>query len=98
MKVCRQFLVSGLVQGVGFRAFVTREAMRLNIMGWVRNLADGRVEAIAHATEEILAEFEQKLLKGPLASQVENLIVEEVKYREMLGPFMILDDGEAPWR
>ena len=98
MKVRRQFLVSGLVQGVGFRAFTSREAGKLNIFGWVRNLADGRVEAIAFAPQDVLAEFEQKLRKGPLASRVEDLIVVDVEYDEILGPFFILDDGEAPWQ
>ena len=97
MKVCRQFLVSGRVQGVGFRAFTLRAATKFAIEGWVRNLADGRVEAIAVASREKLIEFEARVKKGPLASRVENLIVKDVNYGDDLGLFVMLDDGEAPW-
>lgn len=98
MKVCRQFLVSGVVQGVGFRAFTLRAGTKLGIEGWVRNLADGRVEAIALASREKLDEFEACVKKGPLASRVENLIVIDVNYDGNLSLFAMLDDGEAPWQ
>ena len=44
--VCRRFFISGKVQGVFFRAGTVREAERLSITGWARNLADGRVEVL----------------------------------------------------
>jgi acylphosphatase len=44
--VARRFLVSGRVQGVGFRWFVKQTAEREGVTGWVRNLHDGRVEAL----------------------------------------------------
>jgi acylphosphatase len=43
----KKFVVSGRVQGVGFRYFVVREAEALSLAGWVRNLPDGRVEVLA---------------------------------------------------
>lgn len=49
--------VSGLVQGVGFRAAVKRHAFSLGVKGYVRNLSDGRVEICAQGTEEQLKTF-----------------------------------------
>jgi acylphosphatase len=58
---------------VGFRWYVLREAERLGIGGWVRNLADGRVEAAAAGSEEALREFEAVLRRGPRLAHVENV-------------------------
>ena len=49
---CRLLRIRGRVQGVGFRAFVQDEAMRLDLKGWVRNRRDGSVEALAKAVGE----------------------------------------------
>jgi acylphosphatase len=72
--VTTRFLVSGMVQGVGFRWFVARHARALGIGGYARNLADGRVEVVASggASEE-LARLEQLLREGPAHAQVERL-------------------------
>jgi acylphosphatase len=67
---CR-FLVSGLVQGVGFRWFVARHARALGLAGYARNLADGRVEVVASGDDAApLARLEQLLLAGPANAQV----------------------------
>jgi acylphosphatase len=66
----RAYLVSGAVQGVGFRYFTHREARRIGLRGWVRNLNDGRVEAVADGTGEQLEEFERALRRGPAGSSV----------------------------
>ena len=50
-KVARKFFIKGDVQGVGFRFFAQRAAARHQIVGYVRNLDDGRVEALAEAIE-----------------------------------------------
>jgi len=60
-----RYLVSGRVQGVGYRYFVLREAERLGVAGFARNLSDGRVEVIAEGAEEVLAELESRLKSGP---------------------------------
>ena len=66
----RRFVVSGHVQGVGFRWFVRNAARELGLTGWVRNLADGRVEAEASGAPEALAAFEGRLREGPRGAAV----------------------------
>jgi acylphosphatase len=58
-------LVFGRVQGVGFRYFAQRAARKLNLVGTVRNLADGQVEIIAEGDEKILLQFLKKIENGP---------------------------------
>lgn len=72
-----RILVSGRVQGVGFRAFAQRQADRLGIDGWVRNLADGRVEALAAGEETAVGAFIEALRRGPLIARVAGIEVME---------------------
>lgn len=68
----------GRVQGVGYRAFVRRKAASLGIVGFVRNLADGRVEAVAEGPEKSLAKLRAWMEKGPRHAAVERVeVVEE---------------------
>jgi acylphosphatase len=76
-KQAKRFLVTGFVQGVGFRYFTQRAAERLHLNGYVRNLRDGRVEAYAIGTPTQLAKFRAELLRGPLAASVMKVIEEE---------------------
>ena len=76
MKVARRFLVSGEVQGVGFRFFAQRIAARHQVVGYVRNLPDGRVEALAEGSRANVEAFKKDLATGPALAVVEN--VEEV--------------------
>lgn len=69
----RKYLVSGVVQGVGFRYFVRRQATALAIAGWTRNLPDGRVEVVARGDQASQAALEQALWRGPGHSRVENV-------------------------
>lgn len=66
----RRYLISGRVQGVGFRYFVRRAAGRLGVTGWVRNLASGEVEAEGQGAKEVLDAFETELRRGPSGSLV----------------------------
>ncbi len=71
-------MVSGRVQGVGFRFFVTRAAAIEGLHGWVRNLPDGLVEAQAEGEFESLERFERQLRQGPPASRVDDVQVTDV--------------------
>jgi acylphosphatase len=62
--------ISGRVQGVYYRDFTSRHALRLKLTGWVRNLPDGTVEVIAEGEKKHLLEFITVLKQGPPASQV----------------------------
>ena len=69
-----RFLVSGLVQGVGFRWFVARHARALNLTGYARNLPDGRVEVVAHGEQPAaLSRLEGLLRTGPAHAQVDRV-------------------------
>ena len=62
MQVARKYVISGRVQGVGFRAFTETQAAVEGLHGWVRNLADGRVEVLVEGDLEAVNRAEAKLL------------------------------------
>lgn len=66
----RHYLVEGRVQGVCYRASARAEAARLGLAGWVRNLPDGRVEALARGDAAQLTAFERWLASGPPRAEV----------------------------
>lgn len=66
---CR-YLVAGAVQGVGYRMFVRRHANRLALVGFAKNLPDGRVEVVAEGPPEAQRALEEALRDGPLAARV----------------------------
>ena len=68
-------LVQGIVQGVGFRFFTEHAAAREGINGWVRNVADGRVEIEAEGEAESLERFEHRIRHGPSGARVEHVEV-----------------------
>lgn len=76
MKIARKFLISGEVQGVGFRYFAQRAAARHQVQGYVRNLQDGRVEALCEGAPHNVEGFKHELATGPSFSRVET--VEEI--------------------
>jgi acylphosphatase len=69
-------VVSGRVQGVGFRNFVEFRAMALDLSGWVRNLYSGEVEVLAEGNENALSFFLSDLEKGPSSARVIDVQVE----------------------
>ncbi len=72
-REAKRFVVSGRVQGVGFRYFVYRQAQALGLAGWVRNLPDGRVEAFVEGQPAQLEQIEELLREGPAVARVESL-------------------------
>ena len=77
MRVARRYVVTGRVQGVGFRWFTHDAAAREGIQGWVRNLADGSVEVVAEGEAESLSRFEAAVRRGPGGARVADVQVEE---------------------
>jgi acylphosphatase len=75
----RKFIVKGRVQGVGFRYFAIRAARQSGVVGTVRNLPDGSVEAIAEGSPEALTQFRSQLERGPSYAHV--TAVEESEYQ-----------------
>jgi acylphosphatase len=75
-------IVRGVVQGVGFRWFVEREASALGVDGWVTNRMDGSVEVVAEGTAEQLRELVALLWRGPAAAGVSDV---EVRYEPVRG-------------
>jgi acylphosphatase len=73
MVIARKFIISGEVQGVGFRYFAQRSAARHQVRGYVKNLADGRVEALAEGPEKSVREFGHDLAAGPAFSSVKGV-------------------------
>jgi acylphosphatase len=78
MIIAKRCLVSGRVQGVGFRFFVQERAAVEGLHGWVRNLPDGRVEAWLEGDDESVTRVERAIQRGPAGAHVEHVIVEEV--------------------
>lgn len=94
MNTIKRYRVSGRVQGVGYRAFVWRRANELGISGWVRNLADGTVEALAETSAAGHEAFENALREGPRWAQVDFvLVVDEVGPSALPSGFEIVRDG-----
>lgn len=79
-------LISGSVQGVGFRYFIRSQAKKIGLKGWVKNLPDGRVEALVQGSEEKLDHLIKISKKGPVLAQVQNV---QVVWEE---PVIILSD------
>jgi len=77
MRVARRFVISGRVQGVGFRYFTREVALREGVTGWVRNLADGRVEARVEGEREAVTRVERALRNGPRGGRVDEVFVDE---------------------
>jgi len=87
--VTRRWLVSGQVQGVGFRYFVLREATGLGLRGWTRNLPNGQVEVVAAGDSALLDRLRSALQRGPRHAEVAG--VEETQISDEPGDFKSFD-------
>jgi len=72
-RMIRHLSVRGRVQGVGFRAFVEREALRHGVEGWVRNRRDGSVEAVLAGLPEKVEAVIEACRRGPFNARVDTL-------------------------
>ena len=71
--IAKRVLIGGRVQGVGYRAWMVREAQALGVWGWVRNRADGTVEAVVHGGTDAVEELLRRCRRGPLLAQVRSI-------------------------
>ena len=76
MVIARRFVISGRVQGVGFRYFVQDHAQLEGVNGYVRNMEDGRVEAVIEGDTEAVERLERALWRGPAGARVESVVAE----------------------
>lgn len=76
MQVARRLLISGRVQGVGFRYFIEARARAEGVHGWVRNLSDGRVEVLVEGDEDGVNRVEAAARRGPGGAEVDDVDVE----------------------
>lgn len=79
MRIARRFVVSGRVQGVGFRYFALDAARREGLHGYVLNQDDGTVAAVAEGEAESVERFERALRRGPSRSRVEHVMVDDME-------------------
>lgn len=89
MTTCLHILVEGRVQGVSFRVYTRKQAVKLNIQGFVRNLADGNVEIFATGTGEALQQLVAWCRKGPALARVDKVNAHEIPLIEVFNGFEI---------
>lgn len=85
-----RILISGFVQGIGFRHFIKSKADELGLTGWARNLPDGRVEAILQGEKEKIEKAVESFKKGPFLAEVEEIKVIWEKSKVIYKDFKIL--------
>lgn len=91
-KVRAHIFVSGRVQGVWFRENTQKKARKLGVTGWVKNLADDRVEAIFEGEKEKVEEMIKWAKRGPILAKVNGIDVEWQEYQGEFNNFEIRHD------
>jgi acylphosphatase len=89
MRIGRRFVVSGRVQGVGFRWFVQELAALENAAGWVQNRPDGTVEALIQAEAEAVMRIDRQIRRGPPSAVVEHVETADEPALDSLRSFSI---------
>ncbi len=83
--IAKRWLVSGTVQGVGFRVFAQQKAASLGVSGWARNISDGRVEVFGVGTPDRLDNLKAALHVGPRMSEVRGVEEKEAAVEHLSG-------------
>ena len=89
MQVRAEIIVNGLVQGVGFRYFVYREALKLGLIGFTKNLFTGEVLTIAEGEKSLVEELYKKIKVGPSHASVKNCKVDWLEPKNDFNSFEI---------
>lgn len=69
--IAKKLRIAGIVQGVGYRVWMVRQAQALGVSGWVRNRGDGSVEALVYGEAASVEELMRACRRGPVAAQVD---------------------------
>ncbi len=80
-KMCVHSFISGVVQGVCFRACTQEKARELQLTGWVRNLTDGRIEVLACGETAVVKQLQDWLDHGPQAAKVATVVQENCSWQ-----------------
>lgn len=88
--ITKHVIISGHVQGVFFRVHAQEEALKNNVLGWVRNRLDGSVEAVFQGAEQNVITMIEWSYKGSPSSTVSSVKTEDVNSKEMFSTFSIL--------
>jgi acylphosphatase len=96
-RVRKRVLVSGMVQGVNFRANTRSAARRMGVNGWVRNLPDGRVEAVIEGDSQSVETMLAWLRKGPTFSRVDSIDVRDEAPTGEFSDFQVTYAGGYHW-
>lgn len=91
MKTRAVIRIYGEVQGVGFRAWIARRALKLGLKGYVENVIDGSVLVVAEGDRSLLEKFIEECRRGPPLARVNDV---EVKWEDYRGEF---EDFEVKW-
>jgi acylphosphatase len=85
----KSLMLSGRVQGVGFRYFTVQNAEKLKIKGWVRNRRDGKVEALLQGSPDNVEEMIARMKHGPSAARVDDVDISEAPADEEFKGFEV---------
>ena len=86
----KHLLISGKVQGVGFRHWLCVKAIEKNIFGWVRNISTGEVEALLIGSDEDVNKLIKQCEKGPFSSKVAQVKIQDYQQDYYTKSFIIL--------
>ena len=86
---CLHIFVSGLVQGVYFRANSLKKAKSLGVTGWIKNLGDGRVELMVEGKETLVNQMLEWCKQGPPRAKVNNISVDDILFQNKFTEFII---------
>jgi acylphosphatase len=89
MRIGRRFVISGRVQGVGFRYFTHDAAVREGVTGWVQNRPDGCVEAYIEGESDAVTRVERAIRRGPPSARVKDVQVDTEEPSGAYSAFLI---------
>jgi acylphosphatase len=81
--------ISGSVQGVGYRFFVKSWARTFGVVGWARNLPEGKVEAVFQGDEKSIKDLIGKCRKGPFLAEIKDIAIRWEDEKEEFGDFQV---------